>query len=246
MKAVDYDVLAASYARHRQVHPGVLQELCQAVTQESQVLEVGCGTGNYVLALQSLVGCDCWGIDASEEMLAQARARSTAVQFQHGHAEHLEFDRGRFDLVFTVDVIHHVGDRPAYLNEAHRVLRPSGRICTATDSEWVIRHRRPLAAYFPETIEVELARYPRIVDLRAMMEQAGFGEIDEHMVEFPYLLTDIQAYRDKAFSTLHLIPEPAFRRGIEKMEQDLSRGPIPCVSRYTMVWGKNWLREGRR
>ena len=247
MRAVDsalpaYDALAAGYARHRQVHPKVLGEICQAVTPKSQVLEVGCGTGNYVLALQSLVGCAYWGIDASEEMLAQARVRSTAVQFQRGQAERLEFETGSLDVVFTVDVIHHVGDRPAYLQEAERVLRPRGRICTATDSEWVIRHRRPLAAYFPETIEVELARYPRIADLRAMMEQAGFGEIDEHMVELPYLLTDIQAYRDKAFSTLHLIPERAFQRGIEQMERDLSRGPIPCVSRYTMVWGSKLRR----
>jgi len=238
MRAFDYNAMAASYAQHRQVHPGVLDELCQAATPMSQVLEVGCGTGNYILALQSSVGCACWGIDASEEMLAQARARSTAVQFRLGRAECLEFEAASFDLVFTVDVIHHVGDRPAYLSQAQRVLRPRGRICTATDSEWIIRHRRPLAAYFPETIEVELARYPRIADLKAMMEEAGFREIDEHMVELPYLLTDIQAYREKTFSTLHLIPEGAFRRGIEQMERDLSRGPIPCVSRYTMVWGK--------
>jgi ubiquinone/menaquinone biosynthesis C-methylase UbiE len=237
MKAFDYDALAAGYARHRRVHPGVLNELCQAVTQTSHVLEVGCGTGNYILAMQSLVGCTCWGIDPSEEMLAQAGARSSAVQFRRGQAERLEFEAQSFDLVFTVDVIHHVSDRPAYYGEAQRVLRPQGWICTATDSEWIIRHRRPLAAYFPETIDVELARYPQIADLRAMMEEAGFGEIDEHMVELPYLLTDIQAYREKTFSTLHLIPEQAFQRGIEQMERDLSRGPIPCVSRYTMVWG---------
>jgi SAM-dependent methyltransferase len=238
MKAFDYDAVAASYARHRQVHPRVLDELCQTVTQTSQVLEAGCGTGNYIVALQSLVGCDCWGIEPSEEMLAQARARSTAVRFQLGWAEQLGYEAGSFDLVFTVDVIHHVTDRPACFHQAQRVLRAHGRICTATDSEWIIRHRRPLAAYFPGTVEIELARYPRIADLTAMMEEAGFGEIEEHMVEFSYLLTDIQAYRDKAFSTLHLIPEPAFQRGIEQMEHDLSRGPIPCVSRYTMVWGR--------
>jgi SAM-dependent methyltransferase len=237
MSAFDYHAVATSYARHRRVHPGVLNDLCQAVTQTPHVLEVGCGTGNYVLAMQSLIGCPCWGLDPSEEMLAQARARSTAVQFRRGQAERLEFEAASFDLVFTVDVIHHVSDRPAYFREAQRVLRLQGRICTATDSEWIIRHRRPLAAYFPETVEVELARYPRIADLRAMMEGAGFGEVDEHMVELPYLLTDIQAYREKTFSTLHLIPEQAFQRGIAQMEADLSQGPIPCVSRYTMVWG---------
>jgi ubiquinone/menaquinone biosynthesis C-methylase UbiE len=238
MRPFDYAALATAYARHRQVHPKVLDELCQSATPTSRVLEVGCGTGNYVVALQSLVGCTCWGIDPSEEMLARAEARSAAVRFRLGQAERLEFEAASFDMVFSVDVIHHVGDRPAYYGEAQRVLRPQGRICTATDSEWIIRHRRPLAAYFPETIAVELARYPCIADLRAMMEAAGFSEIDEHMVELPYLLTDIQAYREKTFSTLHLIPEQAFQRGIEQMERDLSRGPISCVSRYTMVWGR--------
>jgi hypothetical protein len=50
-------------------------------------------------------------------------------------------------------------------------------------------------------------------------------------------LSDIQAYRDKAFSALLLISEAAFQRGIERMEQDLSTGPIPCVSRYLLLWG---------
>ena len=57
------------------------------------------------------------------------------------------------------------------------------------------------------------------------------------MVEFRSPLADIQAYRDKAYSSLHLIPEDAFQRGIAQMEQDVRRGPIPCVSRYTLLWG---------
>jgi hypothetical protein len=110
-------------------------------------------------------------------------------------------------------------------------------LCTATDSEWIIRHRQPLAAYFPETIEVELARYPRIAALRALYERAGLVDVAERTVEFRYALSDIRAYREKAFSALHLISQEAFQRGIERMERDLENGPIPCVSRYTIVWG---------
>ena len=69
------------------------------------------------------------------------------------------------------------------------------------------------------------------------MERVGFGEIAENTAELAYPLTDIQAYRDKAFSALLLIPEDAFRRGIERMEQDLRAGPIECVSRYLLLWG---------
>ncbi len=236
---IDYDPIAAAYARHRQVHPGVLQNLVEVsgAGRTARLLEVGCGTGNYIVALQSLLDCACWGIDPSEEMLTRARERSDRVQFQRGSAEHLGLPADSFDLLFSVDVIHHLRDRAAYFRQAHRALSPGGKICTVTDSEWIIRQRQPLAIYFPETVERELARYPRIAQLRALMADVGFEQIEEHSVEFPYQLADAQAYRDKAFSSLHLIPEVAFQRGLARMERDLRQGPIPCVSRYLLLWG---------
>lgn len=234
---IDYDLIAQAYARHRGIHPQVLAALCAAATPASRVLEVGCGTGNYIAALQAEVGCPCWGIDPSAEMLAQARARSPVVHFAQRRAEQLDFDPDSFDLFFSVDVIHHLTDHKAYYREAYRVLAPGGRACTATDSEWIIRHRRPLSTYFPETVPHELARYPRIDALRAHMAAAGFGRLDEHMVEHTYLLHDAEAYRARTFSALHLISVGAFRRGLARMERDLARGPIVCTSRYTLLWG---------
>jgi ubiquinone/menaquinone biosynthesis C-methylase UbiE len=239
VRSLDYDQSAAAYTQHRQVHPEVLRDLLEVggIGSVSRVLEVGCGTGNYILALQSLTGCSCWGIDPSEQMLSRAGQRSGRVRFQLGKAERLDLPPGYFDLVFSVDVIHHVGDRLGYFQEAYRVLRPGGRLCSVTDSEWIIRHRQPLTVYFPETVEVELERYPRIAQLREFMARVGFGQIVDATVEFSYQLTDSQAYRDKAFSALHVIPELAFQKGIERMERDLRAGPIPCVSRYSLLWG---------
>ncbi len=236
---IDYAGLAAEYARHRGAHPEVLTRLHRRgeVTGASRVLEVGCGTGNYVVALEALSGCACWGTDPHAAMLSRARARSGRVTFLEGRAERLEFPEESFDLVFSVDVIHHVGDRAAHFTEAHRVLRPGGKVCTVTDSEWIIRNREPLAVFFPETVEVDLARYPSIGELCELMRQAGFTDADEETVEFAYVLTDAQAYRDRAFSSLHLIPEEAFQRGLARMQADLCAGPIPCVSRYLMLWG---------
>jgi SAM-dependent methyltransferase len=236
---INYNQIASEYAQHRQVHPQVLTSLISTSGTDSayKVLEVGCGTGNYILALESLVGCTCWGVDPSEGMLSKARERSSGVHFQPGRAEGLDFPQNFLHLVFSVDVIHHVEDRLGYFREAYRVLRVGGKICTVTDSEWIIRHRQPTAVYFPETVEVELGRYPCIAELRHLMEEVGFTEITENVVEFPYQLTDIQPYRDKAFSALYLIPEDAFQRGIERMQWDLRTGPISCVSRYLLLWG---------
>ena len=243
MSAPDYDKIASEYARHRQVHPEVLRILgaTSGVGCGSKVLEVGCGTGNYVLALRRAAGVDGWAIDPSEGMLARARERSGEIHFRVGRAEALEFPPNYFDLVFSVDVIHHVEDHLAYFQEAYRVLAVGGKLCTVTDSEWIIRQRQPLAVYFPETVRPELDRYPCISELRHVMELVGFIGVVEERVEFPYRLTDAQAYRDKAFSALHLIPEDAFWRGLERLESDLCAGPIPCVSRYVLLWGTKQL-----
>ena len=78
------------------------------------------------------------------------------------------------------------------------------------------------------------------------MQEAGFAHVAEEMVEFAYEIRDIGSFRDKAFSCLRLIPDEAFRRGIERMEKDLLTGPIVGVSRYTLVWGVKPLPSSHR
>lgn len=235
MATIDYDQIATEYSQHRRVHPGLLRHVASDLASTSRVLEVGCGTGNYISALEAMFGCSCCGIDPSEQMLVKGREQSPRVHFQMGKAEKLDFPDESFDLVLSVDVIHHVQDRTAYLRGAYRVLRPGGRVWTATDSEEIIRQREPLAVYFPETIEVDLDRYPSMADLRQAMRDVGFQRLDEVAVAFPCQLSDISSYRAKAFSCLHLISADAHRRGIERMEQDLKMGPLQGNARYAIL-----------
>ena len=203
----DYEALAARYAKHRRVHPEVLACLSAPLNQAARVLEVGCGTGNYICAMRELVGCDCVGLDPSAAMLEKLRGRACKVQSVQGSAEQLGLPDQSFDLVFSVDAVHHFVDRKAAFDEAFRVLRRGGRLCTVTDSEWVIRHRVPLALYFPETVDVELGRYPSIDALSSEMQKAGFGPPTQQMVEHSYDLTDASPYRDRVFSSLLGITE---------------------------------------
>jgi SAM-dependent methyltransferase len=235
--AIDYGEVAAAYARHRRVHPEVLRSLLAALGPASKVLEVGCGTGNYLLGIRERAGCHCCGTDPSAEMLAQAEAGSGQVVLSRGSAEALDFPAAPFDLVFSVDVIHHVRDRPRFFREAARVLRPGGKVCTVTDSEWIIRNRQPLATYFPETVAEDLARYPTPDQLRAAMGDAGFVRFEERTVEFAAELRDIGPFRDKAYSCLRLISDEAFRRGLSRLEGDVRVGPIAWAPRYCLVWG---------
>ncbi|MGI9252438.1 MAG: class I SAM-dependent methyltransferase, partial [Thermomicrobiales bacterium] len=202
----------------------------------SRVLEVGCGSGNYSSAIRAATGATVYGIDPSREMLAAA-AQDGSLVLSVGSAEALDFEADQFDLVYSVDVIHHVNDRPAFFAETHRVLRPGGKLCTATDSHHDITRRIPLSSHFPETIPVELERYPSIGTLSQEMMRAGFSAIFEEHAERTYELTDISGYRNKAYSSLHLIDDDAHARGLERLEQDLLAGPIEALSLYTLLWG---------
>lgn len=237
---LNYDDLAAAYARNRNVHPGVLARLVEngPIGADTRVLEVGCGTANYIAALWEATGCRPAGIDPSAEMLAVARGRGLPIDLRQGRAETLPFADGSFDLIFSVDVIHHLTDRPAFFREAARLLRPGGRLCTVTDSAEDIHRRRPLSSHFPETVAVELARYPAIDRLRSEMAGVGFPAIWTETAELTYPLSDIRGYRERAYSSLHLIPDAAFQQGLARLEADLADGPIPALSLYTLLWGE--------
>jgi ubiquinone/menaquinone biosynthesis C-methylase UbiE len=54
---ISYDSIADDYAAHRNIHPNLLQKIIESsgITTKSRVLEVGCGTGNYISAIASLI-----------------------------------------------------------------------------------------------------------------------------------------------------------------------------------------------
>ena len=237
---IDYDALSRDYARYRKVHPDVLRELLKkgAGNSACRVLEVGCGTANYINAIQELSGFACWGIDPSEGMLAEAARRNSSICFKTGRAEQLEFKKESFDFIFSVDVIHHLKDIPQYFSEVFRVLKPGGRFCTVTESEELIRTRVPLSSYFPQTVPFEFQRYPRIVDIRQTLQEQGFIRLSESIVRFPYEITDISPFSGKTYSALHLISEEELAEGLEQMQTDLQQGTIQAVSHYLLLWGE--------
>lgn len=240
----DYNELAAAYGHNRKLHPLVLERLIDlgAFNAESRVLEIGCGTGNYIRAIAVETGAMCTGVDPSREMLRIAGGEPgqpdhgrEGIAFVKAAAERLPLPDQSFDLAFSVDVIHHVQRRDEAAREAFRVLQPGGVAVIVTESEDDIRQRMPQVRYFPETIDVELARYPALDVIERELVDAGFQVAEPISVSMPHAIDDLRAYRDKAFSSLHLIPDAAFEAGIARMERDLHQGSIQGNRRYTTV-----------
>lgn len=97
-----------------------------------RVLEIGCGTG-WLSALMARGGARPVGFDIEPEhvRLAKARARAlgTGAEFVIADAGRLPFKPGAFDQAVALDFIEHFpGDSGPWLREAHRILRPGGRL----------------------------------------------------------------------------------------------------------------------
>jgi SAM-dependent methyltransferase len=99
------------------------------------VLDLGSGGGLDVLlsARRVAPGGTAYGLDASPDMLALARANAagagvTNARFLHGHIEDIPLPDAQVDVVISNCVISLSADKPRVLAEAFRVLRPGGRL----------------------------------------------------------------------------------------------------------------------
>jgi ubiquinone/menaquinone biosynthesis C-methylase UbiE len=92
-----------------------------------RVLDVATGPG-YVAAAAAQRGAAVVGVDFSAAMLAEARRHHPAIDFQAGDAEALPFPDATFAAVVMSFGLLHLGRPDQALAEAHRVLRPGGRL----------------------------------------------------------------------------------------------------------------------
>lgn len=94
-------------------------------------IELGCGTA-YVSAWMARRGARVVGIDNSEQQLVTARRlaaeHGVELTLLHGDAEAVPYDDGSFDFAISEFGAAIWCDPHAWIPEAHRLLRPGGRL----------------------------------------------------------------------------------------------------------------------
>jgi ubiquinone/menaquinone biosynthesis C-methylase UbiE len=169
-----------------------------------RVLDLGSGTGYPALLDAQTVGPGggVIGLDLSEQMLAVARRKATAlgltnVMFRTGDVTALPFDANSFDAVTSRFCLMFLPEIPKAAAEIARVLRPGRWVAAAV---WSAPEKNPSIGLSMEAIKsvVELPppdptapgifRLAKPGDLAGMLQQAGLVDVtdQEFLAEWSY------------------------------------------------------------
>ena len=159
------------------------------VSVGASVLDVGCGTGTLAILAKERVGRSgaAHGIDASSEMVAEARRKAkragVEVVFEEAVVEAMPFPAQTFDVVLSSLMLHHLprSVREQCAREMRRVAKPGGRVVVV---DFGARTR-------PRSFLERFHRYGRVelVEVQRVLTDAGFqversGPMGLHDLQF--------------------------------------------------------------
>ncbi len=238
---IDYDNISENYSIYRNASSTVVNHILEKIKNKNikRILEIGCGTADYLYALTQQLKCDSYGFDNSENMISEANIKNPGLNLSINDINNVfDYTDIFFDLAYSVDVIHYVKDLNHYFKECSRILNKDGVIFTITDSEEDLENRT-ITQYFPESLEIEKKRYPGTYKIVKNMKDNRFKGIEITHSEKEYKMDEktFQKFKNKAFSSLRLIGDESFENGIEKIEEDMKKNKCLIKELYTYIWG---------
>ena len=163
---------------------------------ERRILDVGCGTGALLCALEPYGVAS--GVDISEDSLRYSRQRGLERLHQSSSTD-LRFEDASFDVLTTSHMLEHVADDLKVMREMHRVLAPGG---------WaVITVPAHMHLWSPHDVALGHERRYGRRDLVSKLEESGF---EVEFASYSNALTYPPVF------VLRLVKRLIFRRGEAK------------------------------
>ena len=153
------------------------------------ILDVGCGTGDLAHKIAEF-GADVTGIDASANMVEQAKAKYPALSFSVQDATKLAFYE-QFDAVFSNATLHWIKEPETALRSIYTSLKHGGRFVAefgGQDNVKIITNaiiRQFHAAKIPFS-KLDFPWYfPSIAQYTTLLEKVGFRVVLAHHYDRP-------------------------------------------------------------
>ena len=107
------------------------RRLAMQIGEGGSILEVAPGPGYLAIELARIGGFKVVGLDISKTFVElateNAKKAGARVEFHHGNASAMPFDRGSFDLIVCRAAFKNFSEPIRAINEMHRVLKPGGK-----------------------------------------------------------------------------------------------------------------------
>lgn len=224
---LDYQNWSVMYDKTRQCNTIILAKIMEYITPEEniKILDFGCGTGNYLEAVSQLSHAQCYGVDASSEMLDKARNKKIIAELYRGSHKRLPFPDNFFDFIYVLDVFQHIpqGELHLLFAELSRVLKTDCPILFLTVSHKQL-NKRTWNYYFPSAATIQISRFPDISQICDLGEFQNLSyesmlTLEEiHRETIPELF--INHVCNKAYSVFHLLDEQEYQNGKKQLLKD--------------------------
>jgi SAM-dependent methyltransferase len=146
------------------------------VAAGDRVLDLGCGSGDLTADLEQ-AGADVVGVEVAETALRRAHARHPELDLRLAPIDGpLPLADGSFDVVWSSEVIEHVGDTGQWLSEVRRVLVPRGRLLLTTPSHGRLRLAVGGVERYSQPLGDHLHLYTAS-SLRGLLQEFDFGDV---------------------------------------------------------------------
>ncbi len=163
------DAHAALMARVHREQLGPFLPECRG----TPILEIGCGMGFALLALQGLGYTNARGIDRDAAQVQNCRRRNLPVELVTDAVPYLASLPSAFDLVLLLDVLEHVpcSEQISFMRAVAKSLTPTGRaVLTVPNATSPVASRWRYIDYTHHSSFTEHS-------LRFVLKNAGFGHI---------------------------------------------------------------------
>jgi ubiquinone/menaquinone biosynthesis C-methylase UbiE len=247
-----YDTIGTGYDTTRRADPFIAERLAHylRIAPEGRYLDLACGTGNYTIVL-ARSGGEWTGIDCSKRMIAQAREKSSAINWQLAYATWLPVENESMSGAMCILAVHHFTDIYASFAEVRRVLTPGSRFVLFTSDPQQMEGCW-LNAYFPRAMKRSMEVMPQADLLAETMQRAGIQLVEREPYTVQPELQDFFLYSGKYDPARYL--DPRFRAGISTftvfaeaeeidrgcalLADDIASGRIDEITeRYASVYG---------
>ena len=104
---------------------------------QTKILDMGSGSGEFINFLREKTGCECYGVDLSDERVAIASQQFPQVNFSVGSLTETGLQDDQFDIIVSTQTIEHLldDDLSDAFAEMQRVLKPGGALLLTTRFE---------------------------------------------------------------------------------------------------------------